>query len=108
MGRIVAPLLVLTLLAQSGAAWAQSAPPPESGFEKASYNVGSGLATVLYTPLKGLLCFAGGATSLLVWVSSGAQAQKAVAEAACKGSWMVTPDVLKGKEPLDVVHDITQ
>ena len=107
MERIVVLLLVHTLLGPGGAAWAQSA-PRGSGVKRASYNVGSVLATLLYTPLKAGLCLVGGASSGFVYVSSGAEAQRAVASASCQGTWVITPGILRGKEPLAVLGEIPE
>ena len=107
MERIVVLLLVLTLLGPGEAAWAQSA-PRGSGVKRASYNVGSVLATLLYTPLKAGLCLVGGASSGFAFLSGGAEAQRAVASASCKGTWVITPKVLRGKEPLDVIGEIPE
>ena len=102
--RHIVAFLVLTLLGQSGTAWAQAA-SPESGGEQVAYNVGSVLGTLLYTPLKASLCFMGGAASTLVYVSSGAKAMRAVARTSCNGTWVLTPDHLKGKAPINVLDD---
>ena len=107
MERIVVLLLVLTLLGPGGAAWAQSA-PRGSGVKRASYNVGSVLATLLYTPLKAGLCLVGGASSGFAFLSGGAEAQRAVASASCKGTWVITPNVLRSKAPLDFVGEIPE
>ncbi len=105
MERIVVLLLVLTLLGPGGAAWAQSA-PRASGVKQASYNVGSVLATLVYTPLKAGLCLVGGASSGFAFLSGGAEAQRAVASASCKGTWVITPNVLRSRERLDVIGEI--
>ena len=67
---------------------------------------GSVLGTVLYTPLKGLLCVVGGTASGFAFLSSGAEAARTMAVASCKGTWVITPDVLRGKEPLNVVAEV--
>ncbi len=104
MRQIVALLLAATLLGQSGAAWAESA-SQQRGLRQVSYGAGSILGTLVYTPLKALLCVIGGTASGLVFVSSGAEATRAVAGASCKGTWVITPDILKGKKPLDFVNE---
>jgi len=108
MKRAVTLLLVLLVLGQSAAAIGQEGAPPRepTGFEKASLAVASGLASGIYIPAKGLLCFFGGASSLLTWVSSGKEAQRAQFVASCEGSWVITPDILLGRKPLIMVHDI--
>ena len=105
MERIVVLLLGLTLLGPGGAAWAQSA-PLVCGAKQVSYNVGSVLATLVYTPLKAGLCLVGGASSGFAFLSGGAEAQRAVASVSCKGTWVITPNVLRSKEPLEFIGDV--
>jgi hypothetical protein len=100
----VALLLVLALAGHGGAAWAQ-ATPPDSGVKQASHNVASVVATGLYAPLKAGLCILGGGSSGLVFLSSGPRAARAVAGAACEGTWVITADALRGKEPIEFVAD---
>jgi hypothetical protein len=105
MKHIVA-LLVLTILGQSSAGWAQTASPEsESGGERAAYSVGSVLGTLLYTPLKAGLCVLGGGASTFAYISSGPRAMRAMARTACRGTWVITPDHLKGTTPIDVLDD---
>lgn len=104
MRQIVALLLAATLLGQSGAAWGEPA-SQQRGPRQVTYGAGSILGTLAYTPLKALLCVIGGTASGLVFVSSGAEAMRTVAGASCKGTWIITPDVLKGKKPVDFVHE---
>jgi len=104
MRHIVALLVLITLLGHSGTVGAQ-ATSPESGGEQAAYKVASVLGTLLYTPLKATLCFMGGAASTFVYVSSGAKAMRTVARTSCKGTWVLTPDHLKGDAPLNVLDD---
>ncbi len=104
--RHIVLLLVLTFLGQSSAGWAQTASPEsESRGERVGYSVGSVLGTLLYTPLKAGLCVVGGGASTLVYISSGARAMRAVARTSCRGTWVLTPDHLKGRAPLNVVDD---
>ena len=104
--RHIVALVVLTLLGQSSAGWAQTAPPEsESGGERVAYGVGSVLGTLLYTPLKAGLCVVGGAVSPLVYISSGARAMRAVARTSCRGTWVLTSDHLKGRASIDVLDD---
>jgi len=106
MRHIVVAWLVLALLGQSSAGWAQTASPEsESGGERGAHSVGSVLGTLLYIPLKAGLCVVGGGASTLVYISSGARAMRAVARTSCRGTWILTSDHLKGKTPIDVVDD---
>ena len=103
MRRIVALLLTLALLGECGIAWAQSA-SQESGAAQAAYGAGSALGTLLYTPLKAGLCVMGGLASVFAFFN-GPEATRVVASASCKGTWVLTPDALKGNEPLNFVGD---
>ncbi len=105
MRHIVVLLLALMLLGQSGAAWAQSA-SREGGLKQVSYGAGSVVGTLAYTPLKAVLCVMGGTASGLVFLSSGAKAASTLAGVACKGTWIITPEILKGTKPLDVVDEV--
>ncbi len=105
MRQIVVLMLALMFLAQPGAAWAQPA-SREGSLEQVSYGAGSVAGTLAYTPLKAVLCFMGGSASGLLFVTSGAKAASTLAGAACKGTWIITPDILKGKEPLKFVDEV--
>ena len=106
MRQVVAPLLVLTLLGPIGVAWAQSAPTPTQA-RRASHSVASVLATAAYLPLKAGLCVIGGAATPLVFLSSGgAEAMDTVGSAVCKGTWVITPDILRGRQPLEFVREV--
>jgi hypothetical protein len=104
--RIVA-VVALTLIPLVHGAAAAEGPPAESRHEQV-YTVGSAVGTVLYTPLKGVLCFTGSIASGFAFLSSGATAAKAVASASCKGKWILTPGVLRGTEPYQFVGEIDQ
>jgi len=61
---------------------------------------------VLYTPLKGLLCvIGGGAGGAAAFLSSGAQAARTVVNASCKGTGLITPEILTGERPLELVRE---
>jgi hypothetical protein len=100
---MVALLLILACLGQSGAALAQSAPAP-SGSGRMVYGTGSVLATAVYTPLKTGLCALGLFASAFAFLLGPGPAA-AVAERSCKGTWVITPEILKGEAPLDVAGE---
>jgi len=104
--RIVVLALALIPLGHSATAAAEGA-PVESGREQL-YTAASAVGTVLYTPLKGVLCLTGGIASGFAFLSSGPTAAKAVASASCKGKWILTPGVLQGTEPYGFVGEIDQ
>ena len=106
MHRIVAGMLALALLAPVGTARAAGDPPaPPTPGQRAALEAGSIVGTVIYTPVKGFLCFLGIGTSPLVYVSSGPRAARDVTRRTCTGTWIITPEVLRGDEPLDFVKD---
>jgi hypothetical protein len=104
MKQIVALLLTFALFGQAATAWAQS--PRRDGVAAAGLAAGSVVGTVVYTPFKALLCAMGLGTTPLLFLESGRKAASTVGDAACNGTWVITPDVLKGRKPLDVVHEI--
>jgi hypothetical protein len=106
MTRIIALALTLIPLGPGAAVGADEV-PAESGRERV-YTVGSAVGTMLYTPLKGVLCFTGGIASGFAFLSSGGTAAKAVASASCKGKWILTPGVLRGTQPFEFVGEIDQ
>jgi hypothetical protein len=104
MRNVVALVLALSLVGHCGAVWAQAASSAD-GDKPILHEVASGAATVLYTPLKAGLCVIGGASSALVYLSSGPRAQRAVAGASCGGTWILTPAHLTGKKPINFVAE---
>jgi len=106
MKRLVTLLFVLVLLHPTAAAWAQgeSSPPP-GPVARTAIEAGSIIGTGAYIPIKGLLCFFGVATAPLLYVSSGARAVRDVTNRTCNGTWIITPEVIKGEKPFDFVYD---
>jgi hypothetical protein len=107
MTRIAGLGLALTLLGHGGATGEEPAATAGRGGQ-APYTIASALGTVLYTPLKGVLCLTGGIGSGFAFLSSGPTAAKAVASASCKGKWILTPAVLQGTQPFEFVGEIDQ
>ena len=66
----------------------------------------SGLGTLIYAPLKATFCLLGGIASGLTAIASPPTAGK-VAMASCGGAWIVTPNVVRGREPVKFVGDTT-
>ena len=108
MNRIVALLLVSFVFGHAGTAWAQAegqAPQQRSGAADAAINVGHVLATATYVPVKALLCAFTLAVSPLLYVSSGPRAPRETGTRACAGTWIITPEILKGEKPFEIVKD---
>jgi hypothetical protein len=104
--RTISAVLLALLVCRAAVAWAEgeSAPPPSPG-AKAAVEAGSVLGTALYAPIKGLLCVFGLGSAPLLYVSSGPRAVRDVTNRTCNGTWLITPEVLKGQRPFDFVKD---
>ena len=104
MKRLAIVLLGLVLLGQRSVAVAGS-DLNESTPEQVAYGAGSVLGTVVYAPFKATFCILGGIGSAFTAIVSPPTAGKVVG-ASCRGTWSITPDVLKGKEKLQFVGDV--
>lgn len=102
MRRRVAILLVLALLAPA-AAWA-GGDSNGSTPEQVAYGAGSALGTLVYSPVKAGFCLLGGVASAFTALASPPTAAKMVG-GTCRGTWIITPDVLKRKERVKFVAD---
>ncbi len=71
--------------------------------QDAAYGTGSVLTTIVYAPFKATFCILGGITSGFTLPFAGPQTAEKVATRACGGTWAITPDVLKGREPVHFV-----
>ena len=100
MRRMAALSLVLALAGSSAPSWASS----ESTAVEVGSSAGSALGTLIYAPLKATFCILGGIGSGFTAIASPPTAGK-VAMAACGGSWIVTPNVVRGRESLKFVGD---
>lgn len=102
MAVAVAAVLVLGT-ARLGSAAEDLGAPEERG-PAASF--GWGMAAVgtnlLYIPLKMLYAFGGSFTGLLAWGLSAGNSDVAmgVLQPALGGTWVVTPEMLRGEEPI--------
>jgi len=103
MKHVGAVLLALVVLGQSGVASAQSGSSESTGHQ-VLYGVGSALGTVVYSPFKAGFCLLGGVASAFTAIGSTTNAKKVVG-ASCRGTWVITPDTLKGKEQVKFVGD---
>ena len=103
MKRRVALALVLALVAPAGVTWA-GGEPGGSTSEQVAYGAGSALSTLVYSPVKASFGLVGGGASAFPALASPPTASKVVG-GACRGTWVITPDVLKGKERVKFVAD---
>jgi len=60
---------------------------------------------MIYFPLKAAFCIGGGVVSSFTLVFAGRDSADKVAGTACRGTWVITPDVVKGKEPVKFAGD---
>src|SRR5438093_12551193 len=101
---VVILALGVLLLGQSSGAAAGS-DPNESTPEQVAYGAGSVLGTVVYAPFKAAFCILGPIGSAFTAIVSPPTAGKIVG-ASCRGTWSITPDVLKGKETFQFVVEV--
>ena len=75
----------------------------DSAPQQAAYGAASVFTTLVYAPVKTSFCVLGGVTSALTLPFGGTQTAGKVATAACGGTWIITPETLKGKESVRFV-----
>ena len=112
---LIAATLALAMVAQSGAiALAQSNPPaaptsqvpqPDEGgvnWQGVGYGAGSLLTNVVYIPAKLVYAILGGLVGGGAWCLTGGNSQTAntIWRSSLGGDYVVTPDMLAGKEPI--------
>ncbi len=102
MRRIASTAVLLVVLGQSAAAWAAAA-PEDGTLEQVAYGVGSVFGTLVYGPIKGTFCALGTVASVATLILAGPDKAGQVAGRACRGTWVITPDVVKGKQPIELV-----
>lgn len=105
MRRIAVMSLVLLLAGPQTVGRAASA-SGESASEEVAYGAGSAFGTLVYAPFKAAFCILGAIGSVFTLPFGGSKMAGDVAGASCRGSWVITPDVLKGKEPLRFVGEV--
>jgi hypothetical protein len=84
-------------------AWAGST-SSHSTLSQAGYGAGSVLGTLVYAPFKATFCILGGLASAPTYVVSQRTAGE-MATASCGGTWVITPDVLRGDENVHFVGE---
>ncbi len=95
-------MTALPLYAQSAAPDSATQPAEPSVTEEAGYGVGSALANLFYIPAKVTYAGLGLLTGGLGFVLSGGRADVAnnIIYPAVRGNYVVTPNNLKGTEPI--------
>ena len=99
MRQIVVALLVMVVVGATAVAPAFA----ESAGQEVGYGAGSVFSTLVYAPVKGAFCILGGVTAGFTLPFAGPDTAGNVAGRACGGTWAITPDTLKGKEPVRFV-----
>src|SRR5207245_3445065 len=101
------PLVILLVQALLGQIGVSSSGGYSNGStpEQVAYGAGSALGTIVYSPVKAGFCILGGVASAFTAIASPPTASKVVG-GSCRGTWIITPDVLKGKERVKFVGDV--
>jgi hypothetical protein len=99
----VRQIIVLLLAAGLVGATAVAPASAESAAQDVAYGTGSVFTTLVYAPFKATFCILGGITSGFTLPFAGPQTAEKVATRACGGTWAITPDALKGREPVRFV-----
>jgi hypothetical protein len=102
MKQSLAVFLGIALLGATAVAPACAA-AKDSTSQEVAYGAGSFFGTLLYAPFKTSFCVVGAVTSGLTLPFGGTQTAGKVANAACGGTWVITPSTLKGQEPVRFV-----
>lgn len=102
MRLIVALGLGLILIGQT--ATSRAAPTEEESTPaQAAYGAGSVLGTLVYSPFKASFCILGAIASGFTFPFGGADSAGRVAGTTCRGTWVISPEVLKGRERVEFV-----
>jgi hypothetical protein len=97
MKQMAAILLGLALVGQSTASFAAGGSQESTGTQIGA-GVGSVVGSVVYFPFNASFCILGGVSSGFALVFGGAKAAEKVADTTCRGTWAISPNVVKGKE----------
>jgi hypothetical protein len=93
------------ILATQGALQVTTATTTESTPTQIGYGVGSVLGTLVYAPVKGTFCILGALGSAVALPFGGPDSAGRVIGASCRGTWVITPAVVRGREPVQFVGD---
>jgi hypothetical protein len=104
MKAMVASMLILMGVMYSTLSWGGSG-AQESTPEQIGAGAGSVVGSAGYCPFKASFCILGGVASGVTLVADGPQSANQVASAACRGTWAIRPDIVKGQTPVKVVGD---
>ena len=102
MKPIMALGIALVLLGWSTISVAASASEGSTP-EQVAYGAGSVLGTLIYSPFKASFCILGALASGFTFPFAGARTAGKVVGTTCRGTWVISPDVLKGREPVEFI-----
>lgn len=94
--------LGVALVGQSAVSWAAPS-GQDSTPEQVAYGAGSALGTLIYSPVKGGFCLLGAIAGGFAFPFGGAGTAGKIVGAACRGTWVITPEVLKGHEHVEFI-----
>ncbi|MCI0484331.1 MAG: hypothetical protein L0Y78_07095 [candidate division NC10 bacterium] len=104
MRQVLAVMVTFGLLALTSPSWAGSA-SEEGTLGQVGTGVGSVVGSAVYFPFKAAFCILGGIGSGFTLLAAGPESANKVASASCRGTWVITPDVVKGKETVHFVGE---
>jgi len=104
MRQALAVMVTLGLLALTTPSWAEPE-AEESTVTQIGTGVGSVVGSAVYFPFKAAFCILGGIGSGFTLLAAGPETADKVASASCRGTWVITPDVVKGKEAVHFVGE---
>jgi hypothetical protein len=98
----LAIMVIIISVMYSAISWAGSG-AQESTPAQIGAGVGSVVGSAVYFPFKASFCILGGLASGVTLVADGPRSANKVASAACRGTWAITPDIVKGEKPVNFV-----
>lgn len=104
MRQALAVMVTLGLLALTTPSWAEPE-AEESTVTQIGTGVGSVVGSAVYFPFKAAFCILGGIGSGFTLLAAGPETADKVASASCRGTWVITPDVVKGREAVHFVGE---
>jgi len=75
----------------------------ESTPQQVAYGAGSFLGSLVYSPLKAAFCILGAIASPFTIPFGGTKMAGQVVGSTCRGTWVITPNVLRGRERVDFI-----
>lgn len=100
MRRLIAAVVAWALLGGAVPARAE-----ESTIEQIGYGTGSVVGSAVYFPFKAAFCILGGLGGGAALVVAGSEPASRIVNASCRGTWAITPDIVKGRERVRFVGE---